>query len=101
MTVPPGPEEFELVTIIAEPLVKTRLIDDIVGLGARGYSVSSAEGSNTRATAWEGPNIRIETIVGRRLAERILEHIAEHYFEHFAVIAFTHPVRVVRSAKFR
>lgn len=102
MTGAPKPsEDLELVTIVAEPLLKARLLDALVNLGATGYSVSQAEGHNARATAFEGANVRIETVVSRGVADLILRHLAEHYFEHFSVVAWAHPVRVVRSSKFR
>lgn len=93
-------EQLELVTIIAEPLLKPRLLEALVRLGATGYSVSQAEGRTGRTTAFEGANVRIETVVSHGVADLILRHLAEHYFEHFAVVAWAHAVRVVRSAKF-
>ena len=95
--------ERQLVTIIAEAVLKKRLLDDIRRLGATGYSIGSVEGSGTggRHTAdWEGPHVRIETIVRDEVAERILDHLAEHYFTNYAVVAFTSTVRVARPAKF-
>jgi hypothetical protein len=97
----PNPsEQLELVTIVAEPLLKSQLLEAVVRLGATGYSVSQAEGRNARATAFEGANVRIETVVSHGVAELILHHLAEQYFEHYSVVAWAHPVRVVRSAKF-
>lgn len=95
--------ERQLVTIIAEAVLKKRLIDDIRRLGATGYSIGSVEGSGTggRHTGdWEGPHVRIETIVRDEVAERILEHLVEHYFTNYAVVAFASTVRVARPAKF-
>lgn len=95
--------ERQLVTIIAESVLKKRLLDDIKRLGATGYSTSSVAGSGTggRHTGdWEGPHVRIETIVRDEVAERILDHLAEHYFTNYSVVAFTSTVRVARPAKF-
>ena len=95
--------ERQLVTIIAEAVLKKRLIDDIRRLGATGYSIGSVEGSGTggRHTGdWEGPHVRIETIVRDEVAERILEHLGEHYFTNYAVVAFASTVRVARPTKF-
>jgi hypothetical protein len=95
--------ERQLVTIIAESVLRKRLLDDIGRLGASGYSIGSVEGSGTggRHTAdWEGPHVRIETIVGDEVAERILDHLVANYFSNYAVVAWATTVRVARPAKF-
>ena len=47
----------KLLTIIAEALLEVRLVNEIKGLGARGYSVSEVRGEGSRgirASEWEG-----------------------------------------------
>jgi nitrogen regulatory protein PII len=91
------------ITIVAEALLEDRLLRDLQSLGARGWTITESRGKGsrgTRAADFEGPNVRIETIVGPAVADRILVHVAEHYFEHFAVIAWVDDVEVVRGDKY-
>jgi nitrogen regulatory protein P-II 2 len=93
----------QLITIIAEAVLERRLLDDLIRLGAKGYSVMHAAGRGTRGlhtTDWEGPNVRIEAIVTDAAAERIVDELATRYFEHFAVVVFTSAVHVARPDKF-
>ncbi len=92
-----------LVTIIAEPVLKDRLIHEIQALGAHGYTISEVHGEGTRgihASQWQGGNVKIETIVSPEVAERIVEVVADQYFPNYAVIAYVTPVQVVRGEKF-
>jgi nitrogen regulatory protein PII len=92
------------VTIVAEALLEDRILRDLRALGSRGFTITESRGEGsrgTRAADFEGPNVRIETIVGPDVAEQVLAHVAEHYFEHFAVIAWVDDVEVVRGEKYR
>lgn len=91
------------VTIVAEALLEDRLLREIRALGARGYTLTEARGEGSRgvrASEWEGRNVRIETLVGREVAERLLEHVAAKYFEHHAVVAWAEDVEVFRGDKY-
>lgn len=99
----PSTTPLKLVTIIAEALLEDRLVQEIRGLGATGYTVTRASGRGTRgvrASEWEGNNVRIETLVVEAVADQLLTHLADHYFEHFAVVAYTQTVEVVRPEKY-
>jgi len=103
---PAGPPRtrLSLLTIIGEAVLEDRLLRDLREFGVRGWTLDPVRGEGsrgTRASTIEGGNLRIETLVTAELADRILDHVAEQYFPHFAVIAFTHPVDVVRGEKFR
>ena len=92
-----------LVTIIAEPVLKDRLIHEIHTLGAHGYTISEVHGEGTRgihASQWQGGNIKIETLVSPEVADRIMDAMADHYFPNYAVIAYATDVQVVRGEKF-
>jgi len=94
---------LKLVTIIAEALLEDRLVQEIRGLGASGYTVTRASGRGTRgvrASEWEGNNVRIETLVGAEVADRILTHLSDQYFELYAVVAYVQTVDVVRGDKY-
>jgi nitrogen regulatory protein P-II 2 len=95
--------ELQMLTIVGEAILQHRLLEDLQRLGATGWSVSHARGrgSTGRHTSdWEGPNVRIETIVTDATCSKIFDHLAQHYFEHYAVVAWASTVRVARPAKF-
>ncbi len=94
---------LKVVTVVAERVLRDRIVREMQELGARGFTIVDATGSGSRgvrASDWEGLNVRIEAIVSDEVAERIVEHVAEQYFEHYAVIAFMHTVEVVRGTKY-
>lgn len=99
--------EFKLVTILAEPELATRLVDEIRTLGARGYSLIDGTAEWLRARGdhgpsdWNGPNVRIDTVVRGEVADAILEHLAATYFEHYAVFAYVSTVSVARPDRYR
>jgi nitrogen regulatory protein P-II 2 len=94
---------LKLVTIIAESILEERMLRELRQLGARGYTVGAARGEGTRGIHgidWEGQNVRIETLVGPEVAERIMAHVAAHYFSDYAVIVYAVDAEVLRSEKY-
>ena len=94
---------MRLVTVVAERLLRERLLEELTELGARGFTVTDARGEGSRgvrASDWEGRNVRIEAIVAPEVADRIVDHVAEHYFEYHAVIVWVQTVEVVRGEKY-
>jgi nitrogen regulatory protein P-II 2 len=97
-------EELQLVTIVAEEVLETKLIRDLGDAGATGWTVSSAHGQGSRglrAGASGGGNVRIESVVSPEVADRILERLANVWFPHYAVVAWVERVQVVRGEKYR
>jgi nitrogen regulatory protein P-II 2 len=95
--------ERQIVTVIAEAAVESRLIADIKRLGAKGYSIGRVRGEGTTGRLLQdlnGPSVRLETIVTETVADAILEHLATDYFGRFAVVAWVAPARVLRSERF-
>jgi nitrogen regulatory protein P-II 2 len=95
--------ERQIVTIIAEAAVESRLIGDVKRLGARGYSIGHVKGEGTTGRHLQdlnGPSVRLETIVTEEVADAILAHLAAEYFGRFAVVAWITPARVLRSDRF-
>jgi nitrogen regulatory protein P-II 2 len=91
------------VTIVAEALLESRLLGDVLDCGARGFTLTEVRGEGSRgvrASEWEGRNVRIETLVAPDVADRILAHVAEVYFPRFAVVAWVEDVEVVRGDKY-
>jgi len=93
---------MKLITIFAEHVLKDRLISDLLRLGATGYSAGDVEGVGNRGTpiAWQGPNVRIETIVPPAVADRILAALENDYLRDYAVVVWVGTVEVLRPEKF-
>ncbi len=93
---------MKLITIVAEPVLEDRLIQEVKRIGAKGYTLLEARGEGTRGVlAWMGRNVRIEVITTAEVADAILEHLAHDYFRDYAVIAYVMDVQVVRGEKYR
>ena len=91
------------ITIVAEALLEDRMLRELRGLGATGFTVMDVRGEGSRGRRTidlGGRNVRVEVVAGAALADAILAHVAEHYFEHFAVIAWVDDVEVVRGDKY-
>ena len=91
-----------LVTIVAERLLRDRLVEKIRKLGAKGFTLSDVQGEGSWGEYvhdFEGPSVKIETLVREDVAEGIVEMVAK-YFEHHAVIIYLSEARVVRLKKF-
>ena len=94
---------LKLVTIVTERILEDRLIRKLEELGAKGYTLTQATGKGSRgvrASEWEGPDSRIETLVSTDVAEAIVAHVAESFFEHYAVILYVQDAEVVRGEKY-
>lgn len=92
-----------LLTIVAEHLLKDRLLEELTHAGAKGYTLTECEGAGSRhrrVSEILGANIRIETIVSADAADRLLTVLADEYFPKYAVIAYLSPVSVVRGEKY-
>lgn len=90
-------------TIIAEAVLRERLIEEVLNAGATGYTCSQVEGEGSRhirSGDLPGENVRIETIVHEPVADQLLTRLASDYFPHFALIAYLSDVRVIRGGKY-
>ncbi|HSG48826.1 MAG TPA: P-II family nitrogen regulator [Longimicrobiales bacterium] len=91
-----------LVTIVAERLLRDRLTEKIRALGAKGFTLTEVQGEGARgwqAHEFQGPSVKIETLVREEVAEKIVEAVSK-YFEHHAVIVYLSDARVVRVTRF-
>ena len=92
-----------LLTIVAESLLKDRLIHEIRQAGAKGFTLTevSGEGSRQRRVSEIlGDNIKIEVITKREAADKILTVLQQDFFPRYAVVAFMSEVQVVREDKY-
>jgi len=91
-------------TVVSESLLREQLIKLMRQAGAKGFTITQADGEGSRgvrATEWEGPNTRIESIVSAAVADKIIDQLADSYFEDYAVIAWMSDVTVWRAKKFQ
>jgi len=95
--------ERQVLTVIAEAAVETRLIADVKRLGAKGYSIGHVRGEGRTGSHLQdlnGPSVRLETIVTDEVAEAILAHLAAEYFGRYAVVAWVATANVMRPERF-
>ena len=90
-------------TVIAEALLRERILADLKSLGVKGYSIARVEGEGTRhmhTSDFEGDNIQIDTIVTEEVAQATLETLNRKYFSDFSIIVYLQDVKVLRSERF-
>jgi len=94
----------KLVTIVAEAVLRERLVELVDASGATGYTITGATGRGSRGlrstTVLDSENMRLETLVSENIASRIIDTLAGDYFPHYAVVVWVADVEVVRGGKF-
>ncbi len=94
----------KLLTIITEAALESLLTQELVALGAHGYTITDARGKGdrgVRSAGWEASsNIRIEVVCDAVTAERIAGHLREQYYANYAMILYLTDVEVLRPQKF-
>jgi nitrogen regulatory protein PII len=95
--------KMRVVTIIATAELSERLERDILQLGARGMTIARVDGHGAhgahRASFLDRGNVRIETIVDHKVADRLLEHVVKHY-DGLEIVAFAYDVQAVPKSRF-
>lgn len=89
--------------IVAESIVEQRLLADLTECGARGWTLTPAQGHgprNRRVSEIEGGNIRVEVLGDDDIVGRIWEMLEAKYFPNYAVAAWSYPVSVARPARY-
>jgi len=95
--------QLKKMTIVAERVLRDRILDLIREEGATGYTLIAVEGEGSRgvrASDFEGRNVQIDTIVSPESCQRIFERLADRYLEAYAVIAYATDAEVLRGEKF-
>ena len=94
----------KLLTVICEARLESRLAEDVMRLGAHGYTVTDARGRGARGArnaAWDSAaNIRLDVVCEEQVAQKIAEHLKKNYYDNFAMILFSVDVEVLRPEKF-
>ena len=92
-----------LLTIIVDDSLRRVIEEEIITLGAKGFTTSAVEGqgrSGLRTDVWGGENVKIETMVDERTLAVIMQRLEDSYFEKYAIIAYSHTVQVLRKSHF-
>jgi hypothetical protein len=91
-------QSMTLLTIFTEAVLEDTLVDEIMAMGAKGYSISEARGRGThgvRSGKWTaGGNIRIEVVGDAPLCGRIVERLQAGYERDYGLLMFTTPVEL-------
>jgi hypothetical protein len=92
-----------LVIIIAAFELEERLVNDLRGLGVKGYTQGKVEGRGVHgprlAGLMDAPNMRLEMLVGSALARRIFERIESKYGGQ-TIMAYRYEVEAIPRDEF-
>jgi len=100
-----GLHDRKLLVVITEAALEQSLAEEVLRLGAQGYTVADVRGSGLhgrRAGGFEGDrNIEMKVICSPEVAQRILDRLREAYLEHYSLSAFITDAQVMRPDKFK
>jgi nitrogen regulatory protein P-II 2 len=94
---------MKLLTIVAEAVLRDRLMSELKALGVSGCTVAEVSGwgsDNVRASEWSGPSVRLETVVSEALADELLEVLSQKFFPSWSVAVWLQDVSVVRAERY-
>jgi nitrogen regulatory protein P-II 2 len=95
--------KMKLVTIVAEEILKDRLVKKVQELGATGASYHRTQGVGSRGTRHNdmfGENLQMKIVCTAEVATAIITYIEENYFDHYAIVAWIGDVEVVRGSQY-
>lgn len=91
-------KSMTLLTIISEAMLEAILADEIIQLGAKGYTVTDARGCGThgvRRGNWTaGGNVRFDVVGDAELCARIVARLKEVYERDYGLLMYTSPVEL-------
>ncbi len=96
-------QSLKLITIIAEEVLKDRLVAKVQELGATGASYHRTQGVGSRSVRHNdmfGENIQLKIVCSKEVAEVILTYISHTYFDNYAIVAWLTDVDVVRGSSY-
>jgi nitrogen regulatory protein P-II 2 len=99
-----NPTPKKLLVIVTEAALESALAQDVLRLGARGYTVYDVRGAGAagaREGAWEADRtIEMKVICDADVAERIGQAVLAAYGEHYGLSMYFADVAVLRGAKY-
>jgi nitrogen regulatory protein P-II 2 len=93
----------KLLTVVCEGALESRLIKDLLALGAKGYTVTDAHGTgprNQRNADLEGGNIRLEVVTDEAILSKMIEGLRADYFPNYAISVWVTDVEVLRQERY-
>jgi nitrogen regulatory protein P-II 2 len=94
----------QLLVIIAEASLEKRLVEDVMHLGAHGYTVTDVRGSGTsgvREGIWESDRtIRMEILCEGAVADVIASEVMARYAANYGLSLYFTEVDVLRPEKY-
>lgn len=100
---PVNTHPLKLLVIVAEAVLRDRLVAELKTLGVPACTLSPAMSwarEGLGAGEWEGPSVRLEVVAGTDVVDAILHALAERYFASWSVMAWVADVAVVRPQKY-
>ncbi len=97
-------QQVRLLTIVAERLLRDRILRHLDQMSVSGYTVIDSEGRGSRGVMvdeWQGDNVEIQILASIEVVDRIAEKMRERYFEHYSIILFAQNVDVLRGDKYK
>lgn len=92
-----------LLTIVAESLIESRLIDDLASCGVIGWTLTPVRGAgpdNRRLSEVEGGNVKIEVLGSETVIHKVWDLLTSRYFPNYAVTAWQSSVLVSRLDRY-
>lgn len=88
----------KLLTVVCEAMLESDLAEELVALGAVGYTITDARGLGThgmRSGSWakEG-NIRLEILCDEAVGQKIIEHLKRSYDKDYGLLVFSSDVEL-------
>ena len=96
-------QSVTLLTIVAESLIESRLIEDLVSCGVVGWTLTSTRGAgpeNRRLSEVEGGNVKFEVLGSEEVTQKVWDLLSSRYFPHYAVTAWQSSVLVSRLDRY-
>lgn len=94
---------LKLLVIVAEAVLRDRLVAEMKTLGVPGCTLTTAMSWGREGLGsgeWEGPSVRLEVVAPPEVIDAILLALSERYFPTWSVMAWVSDVSVVRPEKY-
>jgi nitrogen regulatory protein P-II 2 len=91
-------------TIVAEAVLESRLIEHARRYGAMGYTAAEVRGGGehgVKESAWDADRmIELKVVADEAVIDALAEHVLAQYAPNFALSMFLSDVQVLRPQKF-
>jgi nitrogen regulatory protein P-II 2 len=94
---------LKLLVIVAEAVLRDRLVAELESLRVPGCTVTTAMSWGRAGPAtgeFEGPSVRIEVVASAEVTDAVLTALAERYFPTWSIMAWVSDVSVIRPEKY-